>query len=179
MVQSTNATGPVQPHALDPEGLASRRERRDQRNDTWFRYVVTGCALFVLIALLGAALSMLWGGREAFGTFGWSFLWSSDWDAVQKKFGAMVPIYGTLVTALIAMIIAVPVSFGISLFLTEIAPAWMRTPVSAAVELLAGIPSIIYGMWGLLWAITLTLGSMSTWVHCPLLARYSRGRPSA
>ena len=76
-------------------------------------------------------------------------MWSSDWDAVQKRFGALVPIYGTLVTALIAMIIAVPVSFGISLFLTEIAPAWMRTPVSAAVELLAGIPSIIYGMWGL------------------------------
>src|ERR1019366_446977 len=96
MVQGTNAAGPSQPHALDPDGLASRRERRDQRNDTWFRYVVTGCALFVLIALLGAAVSMLWGGREAFGTFGWSFLWSSDWDAVQKKFGALVPIYGTL-----------------------------------------------------------------------------------
>ena len=78
------------------ELLASRREQRDQRNDTLFRYAVTGCALFVLIALLGAALSMLWGGREAFGRFGWRFLWSSDWDAVQKNFGALVPIYGTL-----------------------------------------------------------------------------------
>ncbi len=92
---------------------------------------------------------MLWAGREAFGTFGWSFLWSSDWDAVQKKFGALVPIYGTLVTALIAMLIAVPVSLGIAIFLTEISPPWMRTPVSTAIELLAGIPSIIYGMWGL------------------------------
>src|ERR1022692_4564183 len=88
MAQGTNATAPAQPHSLDPDWLASRRERRDQRNDTWFRYAVTGCALFVLIALLGAALSMLWGGREALGNFGWSFLWSSDWDAVQKKFGA-------------------------------------------------------------------------------------------
>jgi phosphate transport system permease protein len=126
-----------------------RRDQIDQRNDAWFRYAVTGCAIFVLIALLGAALSMLWGGKEAFGTFGLRFLWSSDWDAVRKNFGALVPIYGTLVTALIAMIIAVPVSFGISLFLTEIAPAWLRPPVSAAIELLAGIPSIIYGMWGL------------------------------
>src|ERR1035441_2632061 len=149
MVHRRNAPGPAQPRALGPDGLAARRERRDQRNDTWFRYVVTGCALFVLIALLGAAVSMLWGGREAFGTFGWSFLWSSDWDAVQKKFGALVPIYGTLVTALIAMLIAVPVSLGIAIFLTEIAPTWMRTPVSTAIELLAGIPSIIYGMWGL------------------------------
>jgi len=92
------------------------RERRDQRNDTLFRYVVTGCALFVLISLLGAALSMLWGGREPLPRLGGAFLWSSDWDAVQKKFGALVPIYGTLVTALIAMLIAVPVSFGFRCF---------------------------------------------------------------
>ena len=135
--------------ALTPDSLHEQREARDQRNDRLFRYGVTGCALFVLISLLAAALSMLWGGREAFATFGWRFLWSSDWDAVQKHFGALVPIYGTLVTALIAMLIAVPVSFGIALFLTEIAPAWLRPAVSAAVELLAGIPSIIYGMWGL------------------------------
>jgi phosphate transport system permease protein len=125
------------------------REARDHLHDRLFRYLVMGCALFVLVALLAAALSMLWGGREAFSTFGVQFLWSADWDAVQRKFGALVPIYGTLVTALIAMIIAVPVSFGIALFLTEIAPAWLRTPVAAAIELLAGIPSIIYGMWGL------------------------------
>jgi phosphate transport system permease protein len=126
-----------------------RQDRRDHRHDRLFRYGVTACALFVLVALLGAALSMLWGGREAFSTFGWHFLWSRDWDAVHKQFGALVPIYGTLVTALIAMVIAVPVSFGIALFLTEIAPAWLRPPVAAAIELLAGIPSIIYGMWGL------------------------------
>jgi phosphate transport system permease protein len=127
----------------------SGRDQRDRRHDTLFRLAVTGCALFVLAALLGAALSMLWGGREAFATFGWRFLWSSDWDAVQKQFGALVPIYGTLASALIAMLIAVPVSFGIALFLTEIAPTRLRGPIAAAIELLAGIPSIIYGMWGL------------------------------
>lgn len=124
-------------------------ERRDFFHDLMFRYLVTGCAIFVLLALLGAALSMLWGGHEAFASFGWHFIWSSDWDAVQRKFGALVPIYGTLVTALIAMVIAVPVSFGIAFFLTEIAPPALRQPISSAIELLAGIPSIIYGMWGL------------------------------
>ncbi len=125
------------------------QEHRDRRHDRLFQLAVTGCALFVLIALAGAALSMLFGAREAFSTFGVHFIWDTDWDAVQKKFGALVPIYGTLMTALIAMVIAVPVSFGIALFLTEIAPTWLRKPVSTAIELLAGIPSIIYGMWGL------------------------------
>ncbi len=134
---------------FDAVDQLDNRDQRDRRHDMLFRCAVTGCALFVLAALLGAALSMLWGGREAFATFGWQFLWSSDWDAVQKQFGALVPIYGTLVSALIAMIIAVPVSFGIALFLTEIAPGRIRSPVAGAIELLAGIPSIIYGMWGL------------------------------
>jgi phosphate transport system permease protein len=134
---------------LNPAERQVRRERRDRFGDALFRYTVTACAVFVLVSLLGAALSMFWGGRLAFSTFGWRFIWSSDWNAVQKEFGALVPIYGTLVTALIAMLIAVPVSFGIAFFLTEIAPPWMRAPVAAAIELLAGIPSIIYGMWGL------------------------------
>jgi phosphate transport system permease protein len=143
---------------------ADSHGRRDQRNDLAFRLIVTGCALFVLLALLGAALSMAWGGREAFATFGWRFLWSHEWDAVQKHFGAFVPIYGTLVTALIAMLIAVPVSFGIALFLTEIAPAWLRSPVSAAIELLAGIPSIIYGMWGLFVFVPFMAEHVSPWL---------------
>ena len=126
-----------------------QRAMRDRRSDLGFRLLLgTGCVI-VLFALLGAAFSMLWGGWDAFATYGWGFLWSSDWDAVNLRFGALVPIYGTLVTSAIAMIIAVPVSFGIALFLTEVAPAWMRTPVGSAIELLAGIPSIIYGMWGL------------------------------
>ena len=92
---------------------------------------------------------MAWGGRLAFETFGWGFITSRDWDAVGGKFGALVPIYGTLVTSLLALLIAVPVSIGIALFLTDIAPRWMRGPIGIAIELLAAIPSIIYGMWGL------------------------------
>jgi phosphate transport system permease protein len=122
---------------------------RDSRMDALFRVLVTSAGLFVLLALVGAAVSMLWGGRLAFETFGWGFLTTQEWDVPASKFGALVPIYGTLVTAGIAMIIAVPVSFGIAIFLTEVAPTWMRGSVSAAIELLAGIPSIIYGMWGL------------------------------
>ncbi|MFT3789672.1 MAG: phosphate ABC transporter permease subunit PstC [Rudaea sp.] len=126
-----------------------RRARRDGFADGLFRRIVAGAGVFVLVTLAGVALTTLWGGREAFATFGFKFLVSSDWDTVGKQFGALAPVYGTLVTAAIALIIAVPVSFGIALYLTEIAPPWLRTPVASAIELLAGIPSIIYGMWGL------------------------------
>ena len=117
--------------------------------DRAFELVTAGAAWFVLILLLGIALSMAWGGRLAFQTFGWHFVTSSDWDAVNGRFGALVPIYGTLVTSAIALLIAVPISIGIALFLTDIAPRWSRAPIAVAIELLAAIPSIIYGMWGL------------------------------
>ena len=125
---------------------------------------------------------MLLGGREAFATFGWKFLISTEWDAVGGHFGALVPIYGTLVTALIAMVIAVPVSFGIAIFLTEVAPAWMRTPVGAAIELLAGIPSIIYGMWGLFVFVPLMGEYVSPWLNdhvgaLPLIGPLFTGPP--
>ena len=92
---------------------------------------------------------MAWGGRLAFATFGFGFITGQDWNAVEGRFGALVPIYGTLATSLIALIIAVPISIGIALFLTDIAPRWARGPIAAAIELLAAVPSIIYGMWGL------------------------------
>jgi phosphate transport system permease protein len=168
--------------ALGADCADDVRARRDHRHDRLFRHGVMACALFVLVALLGAALSMLWGGREAFATFGPHFLWSSDWDAVRKQFGALVPIYGTLLTALIAMIIAVPVSFGIALFLTEIAPAWLRQPVAAAVELLAGIPSIIYGMWGLFVFVPFMADHVHPWLDehigpLPLVGPLFQGPP--
>ncbi len=125
------------------------RDVKDARADRGFRWLVTGAGMLVLVSLGAAAFSMFWGGRAALEKFGIAFLWTDVWDPVLQDFGALVPIYGTLVTALIAMIIAVPVSFGIAMFLTEIAPKWLRGPVGTAVELLAGIPSIIYGMWGL------------------------------
>ena len=125
------------------------RTRADIRGDRLFEAAVTAAGVFVLLSLVAAAASMAWGGRDTFAEFGFGFLVSTEWDPVTQRFGALVPVYGTIVTAAIAMLIAVPVSFGIALFLTEVAPPWLRTPVSAAIELLAGIPSIIYGMWGL------------------------------
>ncbi len=138
---------------------AGLRQQRDERADRWFRWLLLGCALIVGAALAGAALSTLWGGREVLLDQGLAFLTRADWNPVRDTFGAWAPIYGTLVTSLIAMLIAVPISFGIALFLAEIAPPWLRAPVSTAIELLAGIPSIIYGMWGL-------------FVFAPFLAEY-------
>jgi phosphate transport system permease protein len=141
--------------------------RRDARADRIFRGALFTAGIFVLATLGGAAVSLLWGGREAFQTFGIAFLYHTDWDPVKKVFGAFVPIYGTLVSSAIAMTIAVPVSFGIAVFLTEIAPSWLRGPVSTAIELLAGIPSIIYGMWGLFVFVPF----MSTYVQ-PSMIKY-------
>jgi phosphate transport system permease protein len=158
------------------------RATKDARNDRLFRWLVTAAGLFVLITLLGAGLSMFWGGREAFQTFGPGFLTSTDWDPVQRKFGALVAIYGTLVTALIAMLIAVPISFGIAIFLTEVSPPWLRTPVASAIELLAGIPSIIYGMWGLFVLVPYLGEHVFPWLdenvgQWPVLGPLFRGPP--
>ena len=122
---------------------------RSAAADRVFNLVTAGAAWLVLLLLGATAASMAWGGRLAFETFGLGFITSTDWDAVGGKFGALVPIYGTIVTSIIALVIAVPVSLGIALFLTDIAPRWIRGPIGIAVELLAAIPSIIYGMWGL------------------------------
>ena len=98
-------------------------------------------------------------------TYGLSFFYSSEWDPVENKYGALAPIYGTIVTAIIAMLIAVPVSFGIALFLTEVAPRWLRGPVGTAIELLAGIPSIIYGMWGLFVLVPVMTEYVTPWLN--------------
>jgi phosphate transport system permease protein len=126
-----------------------RRRSRGAAGDGAFRLLAAGAALLVLILLGLIALAMFLGGLPALRTFGWHFFVGLDWDPVAKRFAALVPIYGTLVTSAIAMLIAVPMSFGIAVFLTEVAPHWVRGPVAAAIELLAGVPSIIYGMWGL------------------------------
>lgn len=158
------------------------RSARDARADRWFRWLVAAAGIFVLVVLASAALSMLWGGRDAFQTFGWRFLISTEWDPVNRQFGALVPIYGTLVTATIALIIAVPVSFGIALFLTEVAPSWLRQPVASAVELLAGIPSIIYGMWGLFVFVPVMSEYVNPWLdenvgQWPLIGPLFQGPP--
>ena len=158
------------------------RDARDHAADRGFRWLVTGAGLVVLAALAAAALSMLWGGRAALHKFGLGFFVSKTWDPVGQQFGALVPIYGTLVTAAIAMLIAVPVSFGIAMFLTEIAPKWLRGPVGAAIELLAGIPSIIYGMWGLFVLVPVLAEHVYPWVdshlgRLPLLGALFSGPP--
>lgn len=123
--------------------------QRQRLIDRFFQGLTTGSAWLVLVILVGIIVSLLIGGWQALVTFGPKFLVTEAWDPVTGHFGALVPIYGTLATSLLALLLAVPISFGIALFLTEIAPHWMRRPVGTAIELLAAIPSIIYGMWGL------------------------------
>ncbi|WP_052469230.1 MULTISPECIES: phosphate ABC transporter permease subunit PstC [Pseudomonas] len=147
------------------QSVSEARAAKDQRHDLWFRRTVRGAAMLVLILLASIAGSTLWGGSEAFRTFGLDFLTSTDWDAVAGKFGAVVPVYGTLVTSLLALLIAVPVSFGIAIFLTEVAPPWLRMPIASAIELLAGIPSIIYGMWGLFVFAPFMAEHLAPWIN--------------
>jgi phosphate transport system permease protein len=119
-----------------------------KKGDMIFSALVRLAALIVLL-MLGGIISLVISSWPSIQKFGFSFLWTKDWDAPNDIYGALVPIYGTLVTSLIALLIAVPVSFGIALFLTELAPGWLRRPLGIAIELLAAIPSIVYGMWGL------------------------------
>jgi len=117
--------------------------------DRAFEWLTRFFALLVFSLLAAVLVVLVLGSRATLEKYGLSFLASAEWDPVQERFGALVPIYGTLVTSLIAMLIGIPVSFGIALFLTELAPAWLKRPLGTAIELLAAIPSIIYGMWGL------------------------------
>jgi phosphate transport system permease protein len=148
-----------------PAPSAASRDDRDARHDRAFRRVLLGTVVFVLLALAAAALSMLWGGRDVLVKEGLSFFTTTEWNPVEDRYGALVPIYGTLVTALIAMLIAVPVSFGIAFFLTEVAPRWARGPIGTAIELLAGIPSIIYGMWGLFVLVPVMTEYVTPWLN--------------
>ena len=117
--------------------------------DSVFRMLTRGAAVGVLIILGGVILSLFLGSLPALQIFGLNFLVEERWNPVTEKFGALAPIYGTIVTSFIAMLIAVPVGLLIAVFLTELCPLWLRRPIGIAIELLAGIPSIIYGIWGL------------------------------
>jgi phosphate transport system permease protein len=168
---------------LVARGLApASRSRRDQHQDAAFRRVLAAAAFLVLIGLAGAALSMLWGGRDVLAQEGWGLFLSTEWNPVENRYGALVPIYGTLVTALIALLFAVPISFGIALYLTEVAPPWLRTPVGSAIELLAGIPSIIYGMWGLFVLVPVMSEHVTPWMNeelgsLPVIGSLFQGPP--
>ena len=117
--------------------------------DTVFRHLTRIAAIGVLLLLSGVIISLIEGSIPAFRTFGFGFLVSSSWNPVTDNYGALPAIYGTILTSLIAMLIAVPVGLMIAFFLTELCPQWLRRPIGIAIELLAGIPSIIYGIWGL------------------------------
>ncbi len=117
--------------------------------DAVFRNLTRTFAFLVFILLGAIMVSLIYGSRESIAAHGVAFLWTNEWDPVQQAYGALVPVVGTLLTSAIALVIAVPVSFGIAMFLTELSPTWLRRPLGTAIEMLAAIPSIIYGMWGL------------------------------
>jgi phosphate transport system permease protein len=130
-------------------GTRARVLDRLRLGDLAFRHLTRAAAVGVLLLLTGVIISLVAGSLPAFRTFGFEFLTTERWNPVTEKFGALAPIYGTLITSFIAMAIAVPVGLMIAFFLTELCPAWLRRPIGIAIELLAGIPSIIYGIWGL------------------------------
>ena len=132
--------------------------------DRIFGWLAKGAALFTMAMLIAILASLTVSAWPAISKYGFGFLTSTTWDPVKEEFGGLVMIYGTLMTSIIALLIAVPVSFGIALFLTELSPAWLKRPLGTAIELLAAIPSIVYGMWGLL-----VFGPLlSTYVQQPL-----------
>ena len=137
----------------------SQRARSGPLVDQIFGWVAKFCAFLTLGLLIAILTSLTLNAWPAIEKYGFSFLTSTVWDPVQEEFGGFVMIYGTLATSLIALVIAVPVSFGIALFLTELSPAWLKRPLGTTIELLAAVPSIVYGMWGLL-------------VFGPVLAQY-------
>jgi len=157
--------GPAHP-GRSKDALSS--ERTHLLGDRLFQGLTGAMAGLVFLVLSGAALAMLLGGMLAFRTFGARFIYSADWDAVNHRFGALVPIYGTIVSSAIAILIALPISFGIAIFLTELAPRWLRGPVGAAVELLAAVPSIIYGMWGLFVFVPFVASNIEPWMSAHL-----------
>jgi phosphate transport system permease protein len=152
-----SSTFPADARALDlaPDRTAlnpppTKRPRTGALTDKLFGMAAKGAALLTLALLIGILLSLFVGAWPAISKYGLGFLTSSVWDPVKDEYGGLVMIYGTLATSFIALVIAVPVSFGIALFLTELSPAWLKRPLGTAIELLAAVPSIVYGMWGLL-----------------------------
>lgn len=153
-----------------PEAAGGRDEqrmlsivKRQQIQDFFFHKITLTFSLIVLVALLGIIISLFVNAWPAFQKFGFQFIWRVEWDIVNEEFGAAIAVVGTLASALIALLIAVPLSFGVALFLTETCPVWLRRPLGTAVELLAAVPSIIYGMFGL-------------FIFAPLFAEY--GQPA-
>jgi phosphate transport system permease protein len=131
---------------LDPLRALMVREARIERA---FRGLTVSCAVAVLVLLSGIIVTLIHGSWPALRQFHVGFLTREVWNPVTEQFGALAPLYGTVMTSLIAMLVAIPVAFGIAVFLTETCPRWLREPISTGIELLAAVPSIVYGIWGL------------------------------
>ncbi len=152
-----------------PLGQPPERRQRVAWADAAFAIAAHAAAWLTLALLAGIIASLFIGAWPAISEYGLGFLVSTDWDPVEDKYGGLVMIYGTLMTSFIALLIAVPVSFGIALFLTELSPGWLRRPLGVAIELLAAVPSIVYGMWGLM-----VFGPiLATYVQQPMQAVFS------
>ena len=150
--------------------------------DLLFKNITRFFAFLVLLLLAGITVSLFIGSLPALRKFGLGFIFNAEWNPVTEKFGGLVPIIGTIVTSAIALLIAVPVSFGIALFLTEMCPGWLKRPLGTAIELLAGIPSIIYGMWGLFVFAPLFRDYAEPWINShlgvlPLIGYLFHGPP--
>lgn len=147
-----------------------------------FKYACWFSAVLVLCILLAIIVSLIIGSYPSIRQFHFGFFISDTWNPVTEKFGGLVPIVGTLVTSFIAMIIAIPVSFGIALFLTELSPGWLKRPLGTAIELLAAIPSIIYGMWGLFVFAPVFADNVQPWIKdhfgdMPIIGALFQGPP--
>ena len=148
------ATLPANPYQSEDRVITQPPSPDRRRVAPWadalFSFLAHGAAWLTLALLAGIIVSLFINAAPAIQQFGLPFLWTAQWDPVKEQFGGLVMIYGTVMTSLIALLIAVPVSFGIALFLTEMSPNWLKRPLGIAIELLAAVPSIVYGMWGLL-----------------------------
>jgi phosphate transport system permease protein len=151
-------------------------------SDKIFHFLTRIAALTVLLLLSGVIIALIIGSLPALQAFGFSFVTEQRWNPVTEKFGALAPIYGTIVTSFIAMLIAVPIGLMIAMFLTELCPMWLRRPIGIAIELLAGIPSIIYGIWGLFVFAPFLQGTLqpfliSVFGNIPVLSAVFEGPP--
>jgi len=168
-----------QSESINVPGTATRGSAMP---DKAFRGTTRVMAFLLFGTVMGILISLFIGAYPALKKFGFGFLTSTEWNPVTENFGALVAIFGTLVTSTIALLIAVPVSFGIALFITQLAPGWLKRPIGTAIELLAAIPSIIYGMWGLFVFAPLFADNVQPWVtdhigEWPILGALFDGPP--
>jgi phosphate transport system permease protein len=163
-------------------GVDAKRAARQRNGERFFSTAALAAALLVLALLGGVVVSLLRGAWPALSHFKFGFLTREIWNPVTDEFGALAPIYGTLMTSLIAMLVAVPIGFGIAIFLTELCPRWLRRPVGVAIELLAAVPSIIFGIWGLFVLAPILQHHLQPWLiehvgSLPAVGRLFQGPP--